>query len=565
MPVRTDVNGHGSVDPNWWRQSVVYQIYPRSFADSNGDGLGDIQGITSKVPYLKQLGVDAVWLSPFYPSALKDGGYDVADYRNVDPKLGTLRDFDEMMAAFKGVGIKVIVDIVPNHTSDDHIWFQEALKSLKGSAARAKYIFRDGLGPNKDQPPSDWNCLFGGLAWEPVGDGQYYLHLFDTSQPDLDWSHPDVRESFLDTLRFWGDRGVSGFRVDVAHGMAKDMDSPLPDQKTLDAIHVRILQNGAEKDSHPFWDREEVLEIFKSWRTVFNEYDPPLMAVAEAWVAPDRKHYYASPEGLGQCFSFDMLMANYTPESFRSTIDHSLKIAKPSGSSTTWVFSNHDVVRHPTRYGLPGSWKSGDQVAFPAFTRDYLLSQGKEPKCDHELGLKRAKAATLMMLALPGSAYLYQGEELGLPEVVEIKPEERQDPTFFRHNGTEIGRDGCRVPLPWTLSGPNFGFGSGKPAHLPQPEYFGGLSVQAQDDVPDSTLNLYRKALAARRSLQSDEQLEWVNESGDVLHFKRPGGWEVVMNFGKESVQVPQGDIIVASDKLVDGKIAENVTVWVKT
>jgi len=551
-------------DPNWWRQACVYQIYPRSFADANGDGIGDLRGITSRIPYLEGLGVDAVWLSPFYPSALKDGGYDVADYRDVDPKIGTLEEFDTMMATFNKAGIEVIVDIVPNHSSNDHVWFQEALKSPKGSAARERYIFRDGEGPDQSEPPSDWTCMFGGSAWEPVGDGQFYLHLFDTSQPDFNWDHPEVRADFIKTLRFWADRGVSGFRVDVAHGLAKDLSPPLYPQSKISSLLIDIMENGCPSDLHPLWDRTAIHDIYKEWRKVFNEYDPPLTAVAEAWVASDKKYIYASSEGLGQIFSFDMLMANYKPDEFRGIIKHSLADAKRAGTSTTWVFSNHDVVRHATRYGLPGSFEKNGTLGFAQFCRPFLQSRGKDPKCDLELGLRRARAATLMMLALPGSAYLYQGEELGLVEVADLPDEQRQDPTFWRTNGEEVGRDGCRVPIPWTTTGTNFGFGSGKPAHLPQPDWMGEYSVEKLDKDPNSTLNLYRNALKLRRQLQTEEELEWVESSKEVLHFKRPGGWTVVMNFGEEAVAVPQGKVLVSSAELEDGKVGEDTTVWVK-
>lgn len=542
----------------------MYQIYPRSFADANGDGIGDLKGITEKVPYLKELGIDAVWLSPFYPSALKDGGYDVADYRDVDPKIGTLEDFDVMMEAFNKVDIKVMVDIVPNHSSDDHVWFQEALKAPIGSAARDKFIFRDGLGEKKDQPPSDWDCLFGGSAWEPVGDGQWYLHLFDTSQPDFNWENREVRDDFIKTLRFWADKGVKGFRIDVAHGLTKDMSLPLPNQKEMKQKWDEKMENGAGSNIHRLWDRDEVHEIYREWRKVFDEYNPPLTAVAEAWVASDRKHLYASSDGLGQSFSFDMLMCNYDCKEFKDTIAQSLKDSQATDGSTTWVFSNHDVVRHATRYGIPDAVQKGG-LSFASFCKEYLKSGGTKPKCNFEQGLQRARAATLMMLALPGSAYLYQGEELGLPEVVEIPDEQRQDPTFFRTKKDEIGRDGCRVPLPWTKEGTNFGFGSGKPAHLPQPDWMGEYSVEALDKAQSSTLNLYRKALNLRKKIQSAEELEWVDSGAEVLHFKRPGGWEVVMNFGEHAVDVPKGELLVASEELKGGKIGQDVAVWVKT
>ena len=303
----------------WWRHAVVYQIYPRSFADSDGDGIGDLAGITSRVPYLADLGVDAVWLSPFYPSALADGGYDVDDYRDVDPRLGTLDDFDAMSAALHDAGIRLIVDIVPNHSSNRHAWFREALASPAGSAARARYVFRDGLGPHGAEPPSDWRSVFGGPAWEPVGDGQWYLHLYATEQPDFDWTNPEVRADFLHTLRFWSDRGVDGFRVDVAHGLAKDLSAdPLPPHASL-PNRYDVLDG-----SHPFWDREELNEIYAEWRAVLDEYDPPRLAVAEAWVAPARRHRYCTPTSLGQAFNFDLLQAPFDAGAFRAVIDHEL-------------------------------------------------------------------------------------------------------------------------------------------------------------------------------------------------------------------------------------------------
>ncbi|MCJ0702082.1 glycoside hydrolase family 13 protein [Frigoribacterium faeni] len=535
-------------DPTWWRQAAVYQIYPRSFADSNGDGIGDLPGITAKVPYLTALGVDAVWLSPFYPSALADGGYDVDDYRDVDPKIGTLAQFDEMITALHGAGIKVIVDLVPNHSSDRHVWFQEALAAPAGSPARARYIFRDGLGEDGELPPSDWTSIFGGPAWTRVADGQWYLHSFASEQPDWDWDNEEVREDFLTTLRFWSDRGVDGFRVDVAHGLAKSLPEVLPSKAELDALPK------ADGD-HPVWDRDEVHEIYATWREVFDSYDPPRTAVAEAWVEPSRRARYASAEGLGQAFNFDLLEADFDATAFHDIITYNLKAADESGSSTTWVFSNHDVVRHPTRYGLPPL--AGREIKQGA---EWLLAGGDASEVDAERGLRRARAASLFMLGLPGSAYVYQGEELGLPEVGDIPEAQRQDPAFFRNPGVDVGRDGCRVPLPWERTGESFGFGPG-PAHLPQPTWFRDFSVEAEEGDPTSTLSLYRAALAARRELQTDETLTWeaVADTGavagaepQVLHFSRPGGWHVVCNFGPTPVAMPTGEVLVASGPLGD-------------
>lgn len=555
--VRTDTDRMS--DPNWWRQASVYQIYPRSFADSDGDGLGDIRGITAKAPYLQALGIDAVWLSPFYPSALADGGYDVDDYRNVDPRLGTLDDFDELVATLHAAGVKLVVDIVPNHSSDRHEWFRKALASPRGSAARDRYIFRDGLGDNGELPPSDWDSLFGGPAWERVTEpdgtpGQWYLHLFAKEQPDFNWDNPEVRADFLKTLRFWSDRGVDGFRIDVAHALAKHLPDELPSKTTLPREDDNAL------GAHPFWDRDEVHEIYAEWRKLFNEYDPPRTAVAEAWVHADRLIRYASPEGLGQAFNFDLLQANFKAAEFRDIIAQNLVSANASGASCTWVLSNHDVVRHATRYGLragKGSRGRGQDG------HAWLLSGGRVADVDVELGLRRARAAALLMLALPGAAYLFQGEELGLQEVGEIPDSERQDPAFFRDRGVQIGRDGCRVPLPWAVEGSSFGFGE-RGAHLPQPEWFSAFSVEAQDDVPGSTLELYRHALALRAALQTAEGLEWIpSASASILHFARPNGWQSLTNFGAEPVALPEGVVVISSGPLDDGVLPGNTTAWI--
>jgi len=540
---------------DWWRQAAVYQIYPRSFADSDGDGLGDLPGILSRVPYLAALGIDAVWLSPFYPSALADGGYDVDDYRAVDPQLGTLADFDEMTAALHGCGIKVMVDIVPNHTSSRHAWFAEALAAPKGSPARDRYIFRDGLGPDGARPPSDWPSAFGGLAWTRVGDGQWYLHLFATEQPDLNWANREVRDDFLTTLRFWSDRGVDGFRVDVAHGLAKNLAEPLQPLP----VKRHPPDGSVPPGAHPLWDRDEVHDIYAEWRQVFNEYDPPRVGVAEAWVDPSRRARYASMSGLGQAFSFDLLEANWKAREFLRVINDSLADVQRYGASLTWVLSNHDVVRHASRYALPAD----DHLSSTGNTKTWLLSNGTSPELDRGIGLRRARAATLLMLALPGSAYLYQGEELGLHEVPDIPAERIQDPAFLRSGGAEKGRDGCRVPLPWTSDGSSLGFGTGA-AHLPQPAWFGPLSVEAQEDDPASTLTLYRRALYWRRKLQAAESLEWMpGTSGQVLHFARPGGWRSVTNFGPAPVPLPHGTVIVASAPLEEGLLPADTTAWI--
>jgi alpha-glucosidase len=538
----------------WWRQAVVYQIYPRSFADSDGDGLGDLGGIISRVPYLASLGIDAVWLSPFYPSALADGGYDVDDYRDVHPQLGTLADFDEMTARLHAHGIRVILDIVPNHTSSRHAWFRAALAAQRGSPARERYIFRDGRGPDGAQPPSDWPSAFGGPAWTRVPDGQWYLHLFTEQQPDLNWENREVRDDFLTTLRFWSDRGADGFRVDVAHGLAKNLAEP------LEGLDGQAALAGALDGTHPLWDRDEVHGIYAEWRQVFNEYDPPRAGVAEAWVHPSRRSRYASPDGLGQAFNFDLLEANWNAGELLRVITDGLADARQHGTPTTWVLSNHDVVRHASRYGL----QTAEHLSSTQNAKAWLLSDGTCPELDRGLGLRRARAAALLMLALPGSAYLYQGEELGLHEVADLAPDVLQDPAFLRSGGAEKGRDGCRVPLPWTTGGPSFGF-SADGAHLPQPAWFGPFSVEAQEHDSASTLALYRQALSWRRRFDAAENLEWMpGTNGHVLHFGRPGGWQCVTNFGPKAVPLPHGTVVVASCPPREGLLPADTTAWIQ-
>jgi alpha-glucosidase len=541
-------------DADWWRQAVIYQVYPRSFADSDGNGLGDLNGIRDKADYLAALGVDGVWLSPFYPSALADGGYDVDDYRDVDPSLGTLEDFDELVAALHSRGIKVIVDIVPNHTSNRHAWFVEALEAGPGSDARDRYIFRDGTGDDGSEPPSDWQSAFGGPAWTRVPDGQWYLHLFTVEQPDLNWNNRDVRDDFLQTLRFWSDRGVDGFRVDVANALAKDMSEPLAPWETLGSLESLFdAEEGGPDGMHPLFDRDEVHEIYAEWRGVFNSYDPPRMAVAEAWVPAHRRPRYASAEGLGQAFNFDLLTAPWEAESFTRIITDNLALAAQSGSSSTWVLSNHDVIRHATRYGIRApEGEEPQEITFGSWIRQPV---------DRRVGGNRARAATQLLLALPGSTYIYQGEELGLFEVSDIPDDLRQDPLFFRSNGERAGRDGCRVPLPWTTSPPSYGF-STAPAHLPQPDWFAGFAVSRQEHDPASTLTFYRRAILIRRELQGQETLDWIERSPGVVHFTRPGGWHSFTNFGPGEVELPDGEILLASQPLRGRAVPADTTVW---
>jgi alpha-glucosidase len=562
-------------DANWWRQAAIYQIYPRSFKDSNGDGLGDIKGITEGVKYLKSLSLDAVWLSPFYPSELADGGYDVADYRNVDPKLGTLKDFDVMLKALHKEGIRVFVDIVPNHSSDQHEWFKAALASKPGSKERARYIFRDGRGKNGELAPNDFVSHFAPSAWtrskNPDGtDGQWYFHLFAPEQPDFNWDNREVELDFLKTLKFWSDRGVDGFRVDVAHALKKDFSRFNKSYSKIDS--VGIPENGRDI----LFDRDEVHEVYREWRKVFNKYNPPRVAVAEAYVPAARRALYASPDELGQAFNFDLLGTQFVAKEFKRIVTENIELTEKSGSSSTWVLNNHDSVRTVTKYGLP----QGTDLS------QWLLTDGKSIDVDIALGQKRARAAAMYIMALPGCTYIYQGEELGLFEVADLKHSDLQDPTwkrnvvlkpqrvFFRRNNKYVtgvaeihldkGRDGCRVPLPWTSTGSSLGFGSGK-AHLPQPLGFGALSMQVQSKIKGSTLDIYRTALKLRKKLQTTEEFEWI-KTGDpqVLHFSRKNGWHCFMNFDGADFTLPKGEILHSSSPLKGRKLPKNTTAWLK-
>lgn len=536
-------------DSNWWRQAVVYEIYPRSFMDLDGDGIGDIVGITSKVEYLSELGVDAVWLTPFYPSPLADGGYDVADYRNVDPRLGTLRHFGQMLDAFHGRGIRVFVDIVPNHTSDQHEWFREALAAGPGSAARERYIFRDGSGSNGELPPNDWPSHWADSCWTRVPDGQWYLHLFAPEQPDLNWDHPDVRTDFLETIAFWGNLGVDGFRVDVAHSLVKDLSEPYP--------HVPVFQTEnyiPEDGSHPLFDRDALLDVYADWRKVLDGFTPPLVAVGEVGAPVGRRGRYTTDTALHQAFNFELLDAAWEATAFREVIDHALSTAAAAGSSSTWVLSNHDVARHASRFGLP----AGTDL------NAWLLGGGNSPREDRTLGATRARAVVMLLLALPGSTYMYQGEELGLFEVADLPLGKMQDPIWFRSNGRTKGRDGCRVPMPWAADDPGCGFSFAEP-HLPQPAWFRGLAADVQQRDPNSTLSLYQRALRLRRTLQCAEAMTWGPLSSDtVLDMIRPNGWRSITNFGADPVALPDAPVLLASATLVAGKLPGNATVWMR-
>ncbi|SHL45275.1 alpha-glucosidase [Micrococcus luteus] len=583
----------------WWVDAVIYQVYPRSFADADGDGMGDLRGVTSRLDYLAQLGVDAIWLSPFYLSPQHDAGYDVADYRAVDPRFGTLADADEMIAAAHEAGIRVVVDLVPNHTSSEHAWFQAALAAAPGSPERARYHFAEGRGEHGELPPNNWESTFGGGAWTRVTEadgtpGQWYLHLFDTTQPDLNWENEEVREEFRSILRFWLDRGVDGFRVDVAHGLIKQPGYP-------DAEHSRMgMVTDAGEDADPtfdpdtfepltpFMDQDRVHEVYRDWRQVLDSYDHEPMMVAEAWVAPlSRMFRYVRPGEMHQTFNFTYLMAGWDAASLTHAIDRSFEQAGRVGAPNTWVLSNHDTVRHASRYGL------ADPSSYPAG----ITAEDEQP--DEAVGRRRARAAAMVELGLPGSAYIYQGDELGLPEHTTLAAEHRQDPYFFRTDGKEPGRDGCRIPLPWAADEPSYGFstpadGDGPASAaegvaapwLPQPASFRALAADRQVGVEGSVFELYRRLLQIRGELDLGTGMFAWSEHHDptrgVLAFtvtsgggRHLGSGEpipartvlVMANLSTEPVDLPANHSralfsLEEAEAVQDGRLAHDAAAW---
>ncbi|MCV7259908.1 glycoside hydrolase family 13 protein [Mycobacterium shimoidei] len=515
----------------WWCDAIFYQVYPRSFADSNGDGVGDLDGVLARLDYLALLGVDAIWLNPVTVSPMVDHGYDVADPRDVDPLFGGLTALDRLITAAHQRGIKITMDLVPNHTSSAHPWFQAALSAGPGSPARDRYLFRDGRGPAGEQPPNNWESVFGGPAWtrvvEPDGrPGQWYLHLFDAEQPDLNWANPDVFDDFEKTLRFWLERGVDGFRIDVAHGMAKPPD--LPDMEAVE--RDRMLRN---RDDDPRFNHPDVHAIHRDIRTVMNDY-PDAVTIGEVWVHDNaRWAEYLRPDELHLGFNFRLVQARFDAADIRDAIDNSLAAAAIENATPTWTLSNHDVDREVTRYG-------GGAV-----------------------GLHRARAMAMVMLALPGAVFIYNGQELGLPNV-ELPDEVLQDPTWERSGHTDRGRDGCRVPMPWEGDTPPFGFSPSKKTWLPMPTDWAPLTVERQLADADSTLSFFRRALEIRekRAEFSGGRIEWLTTPGSTLMFARPGGLLCVLNAGNRPVRLPDGELLLASAPLANHRLPPNAAAW---
>ncbi|POH64514.1 MULTISPECIES: glycoside hydrolase family 13 protein [Cryobacterium] len=548
---------------NWWHSAVIYQVYPRSFADTDGDGVGDLPGITAHLDDLVDLGVDAVWVSPFFTSPQRDAGYDVADYCDVDPVFGTLDDADALIHAAHERGIRLIVDLVPNHSSSDHPWFQEALRAAPGSAARARYVFRDGRGEHGEFPPNNWQSVFGGPMWTRTAEadgtpGQWYLHIFDSSQPDFDWTNPEVRDLFLGVLRFWLDRGVDGFRVDVAHGLMKEPGLPdvaEPEAVAFGAGPATLEPAVSAPVQVPYWGQDTVHEIYREWRALLESYPGERILIAEAWVDPlPRLADWVRPDEMHQAFNFAYLETPWAARPLREIIDASLATFGSVGAPSTWVLSNHDVVRHATRLALTFDNPQGHGIGL-------ATPNLPEPAS----ALQRARAATALMLALPGSAYLYQGEELGLPEAIELPDHARQDPTWFRSDNQRYGRDGCRVPLPWTAHGATYGFSASKHSWLPQPERWRDLARDLQRVSDDSTLSLYRHLLAVRKDLQlGSGTVRWLDSPRpDVLVFQN-GLAVIIANTGDLPITLPEGDILACSAPVEDATLPEHATAWLR-
>ncbi|MFJ8820867.1 glycoside hydrolase family 13 protein [Streptomyces sp. NPDC102467] len=531
---------------DWWRHAAIYQLYPRSFADGNGDGIGDLAGARSRLGHLRDLGVEAIWCSPWYLTPMADAGYDVTDFRAIDPRFGTLDEAEKFIAEAHEHGIRVIVDVVPNHVSNEHRWFREALGAAPGSAERERFWFRDGRGADGELPPNEWESIFGGPAWTRLPDGQWYLHLFAPEQPDLNWRDSGVRDEYEDVLRFWFDRGVDGIRVDSAAMCSKDPD--LPD----------FDQHGAFPVPHPYVDRDENHAIYRGWRAVADSYPEPRALIGEVWLADsDRFAAYLRADELHTAFNFDFLGCSWDASALRACVDATLAAHAAVGAPSTWVLSNHDVTRHVTRYGRPDTSTAGGIRQF-------------NPVVDEALGRRRARAAALLTTALPGAVYIYQGEELGLPEVEDIPADRRDDPIYHRTGGTDPGRDGCRVPLPWHGTEEPYGFspeGADRP-WLPQPPSWAALSVATQDRDPDSMLNLYRTALALRRAEPAlgDGELRWLESPDGVLAFARGADFTCLVNLSGRPVDLPPHTaVLLASQPLIDGQVPPDTGVWLRT
>jgi len=499
----------------WWRAGVIYQIYPRSFADSDGDGIGDLQGVTLHLDYLSDvLGVDAIWLSPFYPSPQDDFGYDVSDYVDVDPIYGTLDDFDHLVEQAHRRGLKVIVDYVINHTSDRHQWFLDSSSALD-SQKRDWYVWRD--------QPNNWVSVFGGSAWEPHPSGQFYLHSFLASQPDLNWRNPEVEAAMLDVLRFWMDRGVDGFRIDVAHFALKDpllRDNPPATAMPADSYKLNPEYAAMEHifdKAHP-----DIHALYRRLRKTIDQY-PDRFAVGEIHEYDWKRwaSFYGQDDELHMPFNFALLPAGIDPARIKAAIT-GIESALPNGAWPNWVVGNHDEPRIATRLGnLP------------------------------------SRAMALVLLSLRGTPTLYYGDEIGMEEL-DIPAEQRQDPWGRRIPG--FGRDGCRTPMQWS-PGRNAGFTSGAGSWLPANADHVSRNVEMQRGDPDSHLELYRRLLRVRRAAPALRQgsIQLLESPPQVLSYRRSlagsAGFETRANLSATATRTsPGGRIAVATASAREGQ-----------
>ncbi|NKY49181.1 glycoside hydrolase family 13 protein [Nocardia vermiculata] len=548
-PVQRDVEDTATENAAaWWKSAVFYQIYPRSFSDAGGTGVGDLAGIRDRLGYLELLGVDALWICPVMRSPMADGGYDVSDPRDIDPLFGDLETFDQVVAEAHDRGMRVTMDLVPNHTSDRHPWFTAATAAAPGSSERARYIFRDGRGPDGAEPPNNWPSVFGGPAWTRVTEsdgtpGQWYLHLFAPQQPDLNWDNPEVVADFEHTVRFWLERGVDGFRIDVAHGMAKPPGLPDIDPTVLAAIEASGEPPGTAREDaeppardgrDPRFDNPGVHDVHRRLRKVLDEY-PGAVSIGEVWVEDNARFGdYLRSDELHLAFNFRLAEAAFDAADIRAAVQNSLESVHSVGAAATWTLSNHDIAREVTRYGGGAT------------------------------GLARARAMMMFELALPGTVFVYNGAELGLPNVDDLPESALRDPVWERSGHRDRGRDGCRVPIPWEGERPPFGFTDGQP-WLPMPEQWADRTVEQQLEHLESTLSLYRSALELRstRDEFAGDTIEWRDGPGDCPGFRRPGGLVCVLNTSTAAIDLPAGELLLTSAPLHEAQLAPGAAAWV--
>lgn len=526
----------------WWDSAVIYQVYPRSFADGDGDGVGDLPGLLERLPYIASLGVDGIWMTPFQPSPQVDQGYDVSDYCGVDPLFGIMADFDALLDRAHALGLKVLLDVVPNHCSSAHPNFQAAIAAGPGSPERELFHFVEGRSTSPDSPsdlpPNNWQSVFGGRAWsratpDSETDTDWYLHLFSAGQPDWNWRNPAVGDYFEGVLRFWFDKGVDGLRIDVAHALFKA--DGLPDAPSENSVVDGLRSNPLVSD------QEEVHEVYRRWRRLAEKYQPHRLLVGEVNLEPARAARYTRGDEMHQAFAFAFVKLGWDPTAWAAVGNELEDARRVHGAAPTWALENHDIVRSTTRFG------------------------------GGALGERRARAALVALLGLPGSAYLYQGQELGLPEV-NVPVAARVDPMWERGG---ITRDGARVPIPWTADpARNHGFSLAEPASapwLPQPAAWGRQAVKLQEQDPDSMLALATRAIALRRSLREDGTFRaddggaWRVESGNLLLCERGSGILVAVAMGAEPVKLPPGVVLFSAFPLdKDGWLQPDNAVWLR-